>query len=72
MAEQLLWPLKGMRNPVWILRHPLKAIAAVFRFAKLLVREMWRSATRKRGSKPNTEVIVAMTPSNTTQFPPVE
>ena len=72
MAEQLLWPLKGMRNPVWILRHPLKAIAAVFRFAKLLVREMWRSATRKRGSKPNTEVIGAMTPSEATLNPPGE
>ena len=52
MAEQLLYPLKGMRNPLWILRHPLKAIAAGFRFTKLLVREMWISATRKRGSKP--------------------
>ena len=72
MAEQLLWPLKGMRNPVWILRHPLKAIAAVFRFAKLLLREMWRSATRKRGSKPNTEVIGAMTPSEATLNPPGE
>ena len=52
MAEQLLYPLKGMRNPLWILRHPLKAIAAGFRFTKLLVKEMWVSATRKRGSKP--------------------
>ena len=56
MAEQLLYPMKGMRNPLWILRHPLKAIVAGFRFAKLLVREMWVSATRKRGSKPSDRV----------------
>ena len=68
MAEQLLWPLKGMRNPLWILRHPFKAIAAGFRFAKLLIREMWRSATRKRGSKPQTAVIEAMTPTNSTSI----
>ena len=52
MTAQLLHPMRGMGNPLWVLRHPFKAIAAGFRFTKGLVGEMWKSATRPRGHTP--------------------
>lgn len=55
MTEQLMHPLRGMGSPLWILRHPLKAVAAGFRFTKMMLGEMWRSATRPRGHTPFNE-----------------
>jgi hypothetical protein len=52
MTEQLLHPMRGMGNPLWVVRHPFKGIAAGFRFTKMILGQMWKSATRPRGHTP--------------------
>jgi len=52
ITEQLLHPLRGMGNPMWVLRHPLKATVLGFGSTKSLLKQMWQSATRPRGHTP--------------------
>jgi sterol desaturase/sphingolipid hydroxylase (fatty acid hydroxylase superfamily) len=64
MTEQLLHPLRGMGNPLWVLRHPFKAIASGYRFTKLILKDMWISTTRPRGHTPfnSPEEVLDTTP----------
>ena len=64
MSEQLLYPMRGMKNPFWYLRHPFKSIAISFRILKKIARQMWTSATRPRGYTPfhNPDATTKTTP----------
>ena len=48
MAAQLRHPLRGMGNPVRVVRHPVRSIRGGFRFTWTLVGDMKRSAQRPR------------------------
>lgn len=50
IVEQLRYPLRGIGNPFWAIRHPFKAIGVTYRFTKKILGEMKRSAFRPRGS----------------------
>lgn len=52
ITEQLLHPLRDMGNPLWVLRHPIKAIGVGFSSPKSLIKQMWESSTRPRGHTP--------------------
>lgn len=49
---QLRYPLKGMPKPWWFLFHPLGTVRLVVSMVKRIVKSMFKSLTRKRGSKP--------------------
>jgi hypothetical protein len=49
---QLKHPLKGMPNPLWFLFHPFKSMKLIFSTAKKIIKSMFKSAFRKRGTKP--------------------
>ena len=49
---QLKYPLVGMPKPWWFLLHPIKTIKMVFSLAWKILRSMFKSFTRKRGTKP--------------------
>lgn len=48
MVAQLCHPLRGMGNPLRMLRHPIRSVKGGFRFTGRLLVEMKRSATRPR------------------------
>ncbi|MDH3680901.1 MAG: sterol desaturase family protein [Acidimicrobiia bacterium] len=48
MVAQLRHPLRGMGNPLRLLRHPYRSTKAGFRFVKILLGDMKRSALRPR------------------------
>ena len=49
---QLKHPLKGMPKPWWFLFHPFKSMKLIFSTAKKIIKSMFKSAFRKRGTKP--------------------
>ncbi len=52
IIRQLRYPLREWRNPLWYLLHPFQSIKRAFKFSLLIVKSMWKSAFRKRGTKP--------------------
>ena len=52
MIDQLRYPLSGMGNPLFILRHPFKAIGVGFRFYREILKQMKWVIFRPRGMKP--------------------
>ena len=52
MIDQLLYPFKGVGNPLWIIRHPLRSIGIAFKFYWNLMKQMKWSMTRPRKLKP--------------------
>jgi len=52
IIRQLRYPLREWKNPLWYLLHPFQSLKRTFKFALLIVKSMWKSAFRKRGSKP--------------------
>lgn len=52
MVAQLWHPLRGMGNPLRLVRHPIRSTKAMFRFAWRLLGEMKRSALRPRRRSP--------------------
>ncbi len=48
MVAQLWYPLRGVGNPLRILRHPWRSLRGGFRFVRVLLRDMGRSARRPR------------------------
>ena len=49
---QLKYPLTGMPKPWWFLFHPVRSVKLIFSTAKKIVKSMFKSLLRKRGSKP--------------------
>ena len=52
IIRQLRYPLREWRNPVWYLLHPFQSMKRAFKFFLLIVASMWKSAFRKRSTKP--------------------
>lgn len=50
MAAQIRHPLRGMPNPLSVLRHPIRSARAGLPTAKVIARDLWRSTRRPRGS----------------------
>ena len=48
MVAQLRYPLRGMGNPLRVLRHPVRSVRSLARFVVRLVGDMKRSALRPR------------------------
>ena len=48
MVDQMRYPFRDLGNPLWALRHPIRALGVARRFVVQLVREMTRSALRPR------------------------
>jgi len=46
VMAQLVHPMRGMRNPLSVLRHPLRSIRDGFRFSIEIVRQVWRTSRR--------------------------
>ncbi len=49
---QLKHPFRGVGNPMRYLRRPFKGMRIIFAFAWQMIRQMYKSARRPRGSKP--------------------
>ena len=52
ILAQLKHPLATFRNPLWYFVHPVNSIKKILSFVKILLRSMWVSLRRKRGTKP--------------------
>ena len=52
IIRQLRYPLREWRNPLWYLLHPFQSIKRALKFSLLIVKSMFKSAFRKRGTKP--------------------
>ena len=52
MILQLKYPFRGWKNPLWYIFHPIQSIKRVFQFSWSIIISMFKSAFRKRGSKP--------------------
>ena len=52
ILAQLKHPLATFRNPFWYFLHPVNSIKKFLSFVKILLRSMWVSLRRKRGTKP--------------------
>lgn len=46
ITSQLRHPLRGMDNPLTILRHPIRSVRGGLRFARSLTADIWRSTRR--------------------------
>ncbi len=57
MVAQLRHPLRGMGNPLRLLRHPIRSCRAGARFALRLLSDMKRSATRPRNPSPQPTTV---------------
>ncbi|MGI9644991.1 MAG: hypothetical protein ACR2O6_06755, partial [Ilumatobacteraceae bacterium] len=52
LIPQLREPLRGMGNPLHVVRHPIRSIRGGWRFTRSLLRDIWASTTRPRRVEP--------------------
>lgn len=64
IAAQLFHPLRGLDNPLTMVRHPWRTLKKTLKTLRKVLGQMYRSATRPRGHTPFTH------PAQTTGFTP--
>lgn len=46
LLPQLFFPFRGLRSPLWMLRHPIKGFTYTLRLMKSGAKQLWRSTRR--------------------------